>query len=122
MHLDSYHCVQCVEGVQETSWHLSFECPFSQACWLFLGINWNFHMESLHMITQARLDFGNVIFRKVFILACWSIWCHRNNIIFYNGERSFAFWRRIFEKEMKLVTLRVNLVFRDKISSFLSSL
>ncbi|KAF8687333.1 hypothetical protein HU200_043016 [Digitaria exilis] len=69
-------------------------------------------MESLHMITQARLDFGNVIFREVFILACWSIWCHRNNIIF----------ERVFEKEMKLVTLRVNPVFRDKINAFLSNL
>ncbi|KAF8778971.1 hypothetical protein HU200_003076 [Digitaria exilis] len=50
MHLDYHHCVQCVEGVHETSWHLFFECPFSQACWLFLGLT-NFHMEPMHMIT-----------------------------------------------------------------------
>lgn len=108
MFLDSYNCIQCEKGTQETRWHLFFECPFSQACWTFICIEWNMDVDTLQVIIQARLNFGNIIFREVIILARWAILCHRNNIIFYNSVRSFATWRSFFEKEMKLVTLRLN--------------
>lgn len=72
MYLDSYDCVQCVEHVEETRWHLFFECPFSQACWIFLGINWDTDLEPLEMFTQAWQDFGSSIFREVVVLSCWA--------------------------------------------------
>ncbi|KAF8765338.1 hypothetical protein HU200_008715 [Digitaria exilis] len=122
MYLDSYLWVQCVEHTEETLSYLFFDCPFSQACWLFLGIHCDLSQDFLHMVLQARQAFGNSIFREVLILAGWGIWCHRNNIIFNNGVTSFSFWRSCFERELKLVTLRVKPVLKDKINCFLSSL
>ncbi|KAF8694455.1 hypothetical protein HU200_038198 [Digitaria exilis] len=87
-----------------------------------MGIEWNTGVDTLDMIYQARLNFGSCIFRGVVILACWAIWCHRNNIIFYNGTTSFATQRYHFEKEMNLLTLRVKPVMRDKINLIMSSL
>lgn len=45
--------------LKNTRWHLFFGCPFSQVCWIFLGINWDDSMDPLHMIAQARQDFGS---------------------------------------------------------------
>ena len=33
MHLGCYDCVFCTEGVEETSLHLFWDCPFAQDCW-----------------------------------------------------------------------------------------
>ncbi|KAF8724304.1 hypothetical protein HU200_021333 [Digitaria exilis] len=48
------------------------------------------------MFLRAREGFNSVIFREVVIIAMWSIWKHRNSIIFYGGSLSFAAWRRFF--------------------------
>ncbi|KAF8650895.1 hypothetical protein HU200_063808 [Digitaria exilis] len=66
------------------------------------------------MILQALQDFGSSIFRQVVMLAYWVIWCHRHSIIFDNGTTSFEVWRAFFE-ELKLVTLGVKPVVKDKI-------
>nr|TKW26925.1 hypothetical protein SEVIR_3G223100v2 [Setaria viridis] len=115
MHLDSYNYVLCVEQVEEVRYHLFFDCPFSQACWIFLGINWDTTLDSLQMILKAKQDFSKAFFREIIIISCWSIWCHRNDIIFDGASLSFAAWRHLFEKEVKLVTLRVKPAMRDKI-------
>lgn len=36
MFMDSYHCVMCVEQVDEDIHHLFFSCPFASACWIYL--------------------------------------------------------------------------------------
>jgi hypothetical protein len=44
------------------------------------------------MILNARLRFNSVIFREIFIVDAWAIWCHRNDIIFDDSALSFAKW------------------------------
>ncbi|KAF8752424.1 hypothetical protein HU200_011966 [Digitaria exilis] len=104
MHLPSYHCVVCVPE-EETILHLFFDFPFSQACWVFLGIQWNLNLPPLDMILSSRAIFGSSIFREVIILAAWCIWCHQNCIIFDDKTVSFAPWYGCFSTELKLVTL-----------------
>jgi hypothetical protein len=72
--LDSYFCPVCIEFVEETISHLFFDCPFSQACWTFLGISWDFDIPFLDMIIQARQAFASISFREVVMIAYWSIW------------------------------------------------
>lgn len=102
--------------------HLFFDCPFSQACWIFLGVQWDLALPPLDMIIAAREHFGSPVFREVVNVAAWSIWCHRNCIIFDNKRLSFMAWRSHFTEEMKLVTLRAKPVLKASIDSFMSSL
>ncbi|KAF8670387.1 hypothetical protein HU200_050690 [Digitaria exilis] len=74
------------------------------------------------MVITSRETFGSTIFREIVILATWSIWCHRNSIIFDNKNLSFMAWRASFVREMDLVTLRAKPVVKEQIISFLSSL
>lgn len=103
MALDDYNCVLCDLGTEETSFHLFFECPFSQNCWSTIPIVWNLNLRPLDMILQARADFDSVIFREVLITACWIIWTMRNSIIFDNGQKDINLWRRKFHLEFGLV-------------------
>ena len=70
MDLDSYNCVLCNLDCEETSFHLFFECPFSRDCWSTIPINWNLNLSALDMILQAREDFGDAIFRKIYSHYC----------------------------------------------------
>ncbi|KAF8667583.1 hypothetical protein HU200_052785 [Digitaria exilis] len=103
MHLDSYLCVLCVENVEEDIWHLFFDCIFSQACWIFLNVQWDLSLDLQTMILRARQRFNSVIFKEVVIIAMWAIWKYCNNIIFDGQSLSFASWRRIFTENMKAV-------------------
>ncbi|KAF8756303.1 hypothetical protein HU200_011124 [Digitaria exilis] len=118
---DSYYCVLSVEHVEKDIWHLCFDCPSSQACWIFLDIHWDTTLDFQAMILRARERFNSVIFREVIIIAMWAIWKHRNNIIFDGASLSFACWRKLFVESMKAVTLRAKPFVRDKINSWLSN-
>lgn len=122
MFLDSYHCVLCVENVDEDLWHLFFNCPFSQACWIFLDIQWDLSLDFQTMILRARQRFNSVIFREVIIIAMWSIWNHRNSLIFDGASLSFGAWRTLFVDGMKAVSLIAKPLVRDRIICWLSSL
>jgi hypothetical protein len=47
-----------------------------------LGVYWDLTLDFQAMVLHARIQFNYVIFREVFIIGCWSLWCHRNDIIF----------------------------------------
>jgi len=103
MHLDEYNCVLCSTGEEETCFHLFFQCPFSQTCWSTIPINWNLSMQPLDMVIQAREDFGSIIFREIFITACWIIWITRNGVIFDNEQANINTWKRRSREELGLV-------------------
>jgi hypothetical protein len=52
--------------------------PFGDACWTYLGIRWNLSVEFHATVLNVRLHF----IREAFIISAWSLWCHRNVIIF----------------------------------------
>jgi hypothetical protein len=60
--------------------------------WDFMGSFSEYYWNG-HLITARRI-FGSSIFREVSMLACWCIWLHRNSIVFYRGDLSFARWKR----------------------------
>jgi hypothetical protein len=94
-----------VDGLEEDFKHLFFSCPFSDACWTFLGIHWDPTLDFQHMVLKARLNFSSVIFREVFIIGCWAIWCHRNDIIFDGVSLSFSSRKSTFVRELSAVSL-----------------
>jgi hypothetical protein len=114
-------CSLC-ENVEEDVRHLFFECPFSDACWTYLGVDWDPNLDFQAMVLNVRLHFNSIIFREVFIIDCWAIWCHRNDIIFDDASLSFSLWKRFFVKELKVVAIRAKPRVRDKLNLFLCSL
>ncbi|RCV42444.1 hypothetical protein SETIT_9G217000v2, partial [Setaria italica] len=117
-----YNCVLCVKHVEETISHLFFTCPFSEACWLYLGIHWDPSLQLQDMIVQALQHFGSTIFREIVTVVAWSIWCHRNSIIFDGQHVSFAQWRRSFVEDLSLVSLRAKPFVSSSLNLWLSSL
>ncbi|KAF8698001.1 hypothetical protein HU200_035505 [Digitaria exilis] len=101
--LYNYSCVHCVENQEETVIYLFFTCPFSEACWICLGknIQWDLSLQPLQMIIQSRQQFGSCIFREIVIVACRSLWCHRNSIVFDGQSLSFARWKALFVEDTK---------------------
>ena len=80
-----------------------FECPFSQSRWNTIPINWNLNSQPLDMVIEAREAFGSIIFREIFITACWIVWLIRNSVIFYNGQINLITWNTRFKEELGYV-------------------
>jgi hypothetical protein len=74
------------------------------------------------MVLNARLLFNSIIFREVFIINCWAIWCHRNDLIFDGSSLSFSKWRSSFVKELHAVTLQAKPQLHDKLKTFFNLL
>ncbi|KAF8765281.1 hypothetical protein HU200_008735 [Digitaria exilis] len=91
--LEDYHCAFCSANTEETLFHLFFECSFSQWCWRFLNVRWNFNLMDMDMLIQARRDFNSKIFREVVIIATWAIWTHRNEKQLFRDEFSHLLHR-----------------------------
>lgn len=91
----NYSCVLCNQNVEETV-HLFFTCPFSQACWQHLGVQWNLVIDFFHMLLQVKQGFSHPFFMKVFIISAWQIWKQRNDFVFSGGQSSFLAWRTGF--------------------------
>jgi hypothetical protein len=91
---------------KSASYIFSLVVPLAWAAGHFLVWLGAYLPPLLDMIVQARSDFGSSIFRDISIVACWSIWCRCNAIIFDNGVLSLARWKSIFVYELSLILLR----------------
>lgn len=120
--LDDYSCPLCSTGSEETCFHLFFECPFSQQCWTSIPIQWDLSLPPLDMIIAARSDFGSVIFREIFITACWIIWKTRNAVIFDNGQININRWKIQFHEELGLVCIKAKSTRANLLNSWRDSL
>jgi hypothetical protein len=103
---NNYNCVLCNNNMEETAFHLFFSCPFSQACWQHLGIQWDFTTSFFQMMIQAKQQFLNPFFMEFFIIGAWQIWKQRNNFIFDRDRPSFDSWRQNFLDEARLQASR----------------
>jgi hypothetical protein len=49
-----YNCVLWSLNVEELSYHLIFQCPFSSNCWSYLGIFWDHHLCFFDTLKKAK--------------------------------------------------------------------
>ncbi|TVU07261.1 hypothetical protein EJB05_47309, partial [Eragrostis curvula] len=117
----SYNCILCESNVEETAFHLFFECQFSVACWSILHINWQTTLEFFQMIEDAKEKFNKPFFMEVFIMASWHIWKQRNGLIFDQQISTEHTWWRAFKDEVTLQVHRTNNNLRDNLLSWLDS-
>jgi hypothetical protein len=62
---NNYNCVLSSRNIEESTFHLFFSCPFSEACWQSLGTSWDFTKESFQMMQHAKLQYQNPFFIEV---------------------------------------------------------
>jgi hypothetical protein len=118
---NDYTCVLCSRGIEETTFHLFFSCPFSQECWRSLNIVWNSQLNFFNMMDQARDNWHQGFFMETFLLACWHIWKQRNAFIFSRGLPSQQSWRAGFRQEAYLQAYRMKTAQKILFSSLINS-
>jgi hypothetical protein len=82
--------VLCSRNVEVSLLHLLFECPFSKWCWLMVNIRWDTTLLPQDMLIKSRRQFNSKNFREVIMVVSWTIWCHRDAIIFDGASISFG--------------------------------
>ena len=105
--VESSRCVLCDEEVEESLLHLFFTCDFSQSFWWRIGEEWNPDLELIDMIIEAKGRSLNHFFKEAMIAGCWSIWNHRNKIIFDGVQRDMELCYMSFKESIGMIRHRV---------------
>ena len=86
-------CVLCLDK-EESNQHLFMECKIAYQVWNYclrwfgvLGAqhcNLKYHFESFHLVHMNSKQ--NMVWKGVWAAVVWSIWDHRNRVIFNQGK------------------------------------
>lgn len=121
MYLDDYTCVFCTCQDDETITHLFLNCPFSQQCWISIGLHIQSNLGPLAVLEDLRRQIAEPFFMEVITLMSWSIWTARNNFIFKNEAFSIQGTKNAFIKEFALVIQRAKKKYFPNIVQWLQS-
>jgi hypothetical protein len=114
--------VLCNLDIEEYTYHLIFQCPFSERCWNYLGIHWDHGLYFFDTIMKAKREWQFDFFMEVFAIAAWEIWKQRNEKIFRGSAPSFQAWLRSFILTVNQQVYWLNLVNRDAVLAWLQAL
>ena len=81
-YVENTSCVLCTDAPMEYMQHLFFGCDFSQTFWWRLNQEWNYDLDLYEMLLDGHARASHSSFKECLIIGCWSLWIHRNNIIF----------------------------------------
>lgn len=119
---DNYNCVLCEGNYEETTFHPFFSCTFSQQCWEYIDIMWNYSASFFEMIQQAQRGHHTKFFMETFIIAAWQIWKERNNKVFSRSNPSLQAWKKLFKHEALLQAHRIPEADRPSFMTWVNSL
>ena len=108
MTLQSYRCVLCAQNIEESTHHLFLQCEFAKQCWEFIEVGIPLDSEFPDCMYFLRDAVHSQFYMEAVILISWATWTTRNAFIFYNIQPDLAASRRVFQKEIKLLTHRVS--------------
>jgi hypothetical protein len=72
------------------------------------------------MLTQKRAQLNIPYFMDLFMIAAWTIWKERNDLVFNGNPPSPTAWKQRFVNEVRLHFCRFNPSFQLVISQWLS--
>lgn len=121
-YVESNTCVLCDSGEKETMKHLFFDCIFSQNMWGTLGQTWNSDLQFIDMLIDAKNKSTNVFFKIAMITGCWSIWNHRNKIIFDGEIRSLQLCYSFFVDSVHVIRHRIKPSLKEGMQAWLDHL
>jgi hypothetical protein len=85
------------------------------------NVQWNTNLNPQDMLIRRRRQFNSTIFREVIMIAGWTIWCHRNVVIFDGASVSLGWWRSALRDEFLLILYRAKPSTKALLKSWLSS-
>jgi hypothetical protein len=115
-------CVLCDDQIVETMAHLFFHCDFSRNLWWKMGMEWNEDMDHINMMIDGERRSSNIYFKEALITGCWSIWIHRNNIIFDSHNRDLLTCFDHFKVSFGLIRHRIKPSLKDGMQDWLDLL
>jgi len=121
-HVETTDCVLCDGSVRETLQHLFFACSFSKRFWEKIGVHWDIALPLMPMLVDARSRTTSPFFNVALIAGSWSLWNHRNKIIFDNEDRDQSVCFSFFKSSVDLIRLRVKPSLRDGLLIWLDTL
>ena len=81
-YVEFYDCILCDTCLEESIFHIFFDCNFRQSFWWAMGIEWNSDMDLNSMIQDAKQRYSMTFIMEILITSCWSLWDQRNSYIF----------------------------------------
>lgn len=121
MVLQDYNCVLCSHNIEESLFHLFFDCPFAMACWYSLNLVIPVNCTPLQIFEAFKAQLQIPFFLEIIVTMCWSIWTVRNDAIFRGLPISIRSCKMIFKSEFALVILRAKYSFHPDIDLWLEA-
>jgi hypothetical protein len=120
-HLPLYACatLQCNE--EETLIHLFWACPFAENCWNYVCSNRGRNLSVLESIEDLKRKIHLPFAMELIIIAAWSIWIVRNDMIFNNKRPTFSSWKVIYLKELLWLSYRMKKKHAETFKAWLQS-
>ena len=122
IHVETTSFVLCDDSVLETMPHLFFSCKFSMEFWNKLGESWDIELQFNDMIMDAKNRSGNNFFKIAMMAGCWSLWNHRNKIIFDNEQRSMNTCSAFFKASIEDIRHRVKPSLKEGMQAWIDNL
>ena len=112
-YIEDKSCVLCHNDINESRTHLFFGCEFSQIFWWKLNQEWNVDLDLIDMLLDGRNRANQKCFKEFLIIGCWSLWTHRNSIIFNGGHLDLDFCFSSFIETFSLIRHRAKPSLKD---------
>jgi len=121
MTLQDYSCVLCTHGIEESLFHLMFDCSFAMACWNTLNLLVPSFSTPLQILESFKAQLHQPFYMEIIVTMCWSIWTVRNDVIFKGIPASVQRCKTTFRTEFALVILRAKLAYHPAIDLWLEA-
>jgi hypothetical protein len=103
---DDVDCVLCDSGAPETIDHLFFTCPFAQACWASIQLNWDDSLQLPDRLIRGKETHQLPFVMEAAAIAAWELWKLRNDKVFQRRDPTLVLWLANFKSQCLLQSLR----------------
>ena len=122
MDLQDYNCILCNGLIEESLCHLFIHCPFANACWNWLQIQTDQHLNFFQNLEGFKRQLQVPYFTEIITIMCWTIWKARNALIFNQVQPSVQNSKKELKDEFALLLLRAKKKYFPSIDLWLSNL
>jgi hypothetical protein len=100
---------------------LFWACPFADYCWDYICPNRTRNLSVLESIEDLKGKIHQPFAMDLIIIAAWSIWIVRNDMVFNNKRPTFTNWKMIYFKELQWLTYRMKKKHAETFKAWLQS-
>lgn len=121
-YIENKKCELCDDEPNEHLTRLFFSCDFSQNFWMALGFEWNTDLDIINMLMDGKQRTTSACFKETLLAGCWSIWKHKNSIIFYHKPRSITYALCCFKEHFGMIMKKARPTLKDGMQDWLDTL